>query len=274
MLALLIFSDVPFVIDVENGINGGFITKLMMRLLTRCIEESDSDIRDGIARCLGEIGAIDPNRLGKEITGSQFHTENDDSDDWRLTQPPWKSNVTRYQLRLVTRHLVSGLKSASTVIDQHKIAFAIQELLKRLDTNSTLSSKTEGDNAPKTASGDVLETRNREMGPWLKDKLDEANVRCLVEPFWTTNYHQQDISANQRPPYFIRSNSYYRWISSFCRFLVTKSHSNDKSIWRELFYACRSAVRSQGERNITNCLYHCHFFSIPLSSRFSWYWCC
>ena len=44
-------------IDDEAGIHGGFITKLILRLLSRCVDETDRDIRDAIACCLGEIGA-------------------------------------------------------------------------------------------------------------------------------------------------------------------------------------------------------------------------
>jgi len=108
----------------------------LVRLLSRCVDESDPDIRVAIASCLGEIGAIDPNRLGKEINSSQFDTNSagsDKSGDWRLANPPWKVKATEYQFQLVTGHLVLGLKSAPTVLDQHKISFAIQELLKVLD---------------------------------------------------------------------------------------------------------------------------------------------
>eukprot|EP00804_Cyclotella_cryptica_P008905 CCRYP_012021-RA/>CCRYP_012021-RA protein AED:0.02 eAED:0.02 QI:94/1/1/1/0.87/0.88/9/625/3358 len=235
-------------VSAQESINSGFVTKLIMRLLSRCVDESDCDIRDALARCLGEIGAIDPNRLGKEIGSSQFNSklmENDDSDDWRLTQPPWKSNVTRYELRLVTRHLVWGLKSATTTLDQHKIAFAIQELLKQIDANF-VASKSNGNETSAT-----LNEKNSEhsigtpMSSWLKEKLEEADVRCIVEPFWTSTYQQQEISVTKKPPFFTKSNSYFSWLSSFCRFMVTRSYSNEKSIWRNLFHACRSAVRSQ-----------------------------
>lgn len=217
-----------------------------MRLLSRCVDEADSDIRDALACCLGEIGAIDPNRLGSEITSSQFSTENKGSDDWRLNQPPWKSNITRYQLHLVTHILVWCLKSAASTIDQHKMGFAIQELLKQINSTSVSGLSAEA-NTAKTAHQDDLGQGQKEMSPWLKEKLNEADVRVIVEPFWTSDYQQQDISAEKKPPYFTRSPSYFRWLSSLCRFLVTKSHSNEKSLWRNMFYACRSAIRSQGE---------------------------
>lgn len=229
----------------EESISSGFVTKLIMRLLSRSVDESDRDIRNAIACCLGEIGAIDANRLGKEIASSQFNSklmENDDSDDWRLSQPPWKSNITRYELRLVTRHLVWGLRSAKKTLDQHKIAFAIQELLKQIDANC----KSNGDEISATVDEESSEHNNTPMSPWLKEKLEEADVRYIVEPFWTSIYQQQEISAAKTPPFFTKASSYFRWLSSFSRFMITRSYSNEKSIWRNLFYACRSAIRSQG----------------------------
>lgn len=232
--------------DNQDSINGGFITKLMMRLLSRCVDESDRDIRDALACCLGEIGAIDSNRLGNEITFSQFTIEDKDRDDWRLNQPPWKSSITRYQLHLVIHILVRCLKSASSIIDQHKIGFGIQELLKQINATSIAGHSPEA-----STLKDKSSTRtHREMSSWLKDKLNEAEVLSIVEPFWTSDYQQQDISAERKPPYFSRSNSYFRWLSSLSRFLVTKSHANENSLWRDMFHGCRSAIRSQGESDL------------------------
>jgi hypothetical protein len=227
-----------FADDDESRINGGFVTKLLIRLLSRCVDESDPDLRDVLARCLGEIGAIDPNRLGKEISSSQFVANSAGSDDsakWRLMNPPWKTQITVYQLRLVTGHLVSGLKSAPTTLDQHKISFAIQELLKILDKG--LGGKNQ-----------------KEMTPQLKERLQEADVVNIVEPFWSTNYKQVDTIAPRSPPYFSKSTTFFSWLSSFCRYLVSQSNANKKSAWGDFFYACRSAIRSQSGMGVAEFL--------------------
>ncbi|KAL7541357.1 hypothetical protein ACHAXR_011755 [Thalassiosira sp. AJA248-18] len=217
-------------LDDEAGIHGGFITKLLIRLLSRCVDESDSGIRDAIASCLGEIGAIDPNRLGKEIISSQLvfnSTGSDDNGEWRLSNPPWKNHVTVYQLRVVTNHLVSGLKSSTKAMDQHKISFAIQELLKVLDLQL----------------GGSRNSQTPSMTLILKEKLQEADA-SIVETFWSTEYKQVDILAPKPPPFFSKSNSYYSWLSSFCRFLIARSNANKHtSVWRDFFHACRSAIR-------------------------------
>lgn len=223
----------------EASISGGFVTKLLIRLLSRCVDESDPNIRDAIARCLGEVGAIDPNRLSKEIHSSQFAANSEGSDDsveWRLMNPPWKTNISAYQLRLVTGHLVSGLKSAPTTLDQHKISFAIQELLKIL--NIQLGGK-----------------NHSEMCPQLKDMLQKADVINIVEPFWTTNYKQVDTVAPRLPPFFNKATTFFSWLSSFCRFLVSQCNANKKSAWKDFFHACRSAIRSQSGIGVSEFLF-------------------
>ena len=84
-----------------------------------------------------------------------------------------------------------------------------------------------------------------DMTPLLKEKLQQADVFNIVEPFWTTNYKQVDVVAAKTPPFFIKSSSYFSWLSSFCRFLVTRSYANKKSVWGDFFHACRSAIRSK-----------------------------
>lgn len=213
----------------DSKVTGGLITKLLARLLARCVDETDQSIRDELAKLLGEIGAVDPNRLGREINSSQFLSSsagNYRCDEWRLANPPWQTNVTEYQLRLVTKHFVSGLKSASNTLDQHKLSFGIQELLKILH---------------KEMGG----VNGREMAPLLKEKLDEAEVSNIVDPFWSTNYMQADTTALKPPPFFRKSNSYFAWLSQFSKYMLTRSHSNRNSIWKDLFYACRSAIRSR-----------------------------
>ena len=81
------------------------------------------------------------------------------------------------------------------------------------------------------------------MSSALRERLKQADVITTVEPFWNTSYKQVDIDE-KTPPFLPRSTSYFQWISSFCRFLVSRSHSNNKNAWGPFFHACRSAIRS------------------------------
>ena len=110
---------------------GGSITAMVQGLLSRCISESVPENRIALATCLGELGALDPNRIGRDVRMTQnTHFSNKDNDKWRLHEnAPWKfkSVEVHYKLQLVTKHFVIALKAAPTPTDQHKIAFAIQE---------------------------------------------------------------------------------------------------------------------------------------------------
>ena len=113
--------------------NHGVVTLLIQSLLARCVVEIDTEVRLVLASLLGEIGAIDPNRLGGQVDSSLSSALTTDSFEsygkhglWRLGQPPWKSQIIRYELQLVTKHLVFSLKAAPTTLDQHKVAYTIQ----------------------------------------------------------------------------------------------------------------------------------------------------
>ena len=106
---------------------------------------------------------------------------------------------------LISKQLVVALKSAQTSSDQHKIAFAIQQLLgllndaakKGLLSDSTgtkvsashqrLSGRLEVDNDDTRSTS--LGTKPR-MEQALLAKLDDAMVLEIVEPFWFSEFHE------------------------------------------------------------------------------------
>lgn len=177
---------------------------LIQSLQLRCVVESEIDTKIAVATALGEIGAIDPNRLGgslREVSSSGHELEPaDNSIVWRWSQPPWKSQIVRYELQLVTNQLSVALKASPTAMDQHKISFAIQELLILLNEFANQNS-TDGGNKiddKENGSEDDEETlselakkeKKKEMNPWLISQLERASVLELVEPFWSTKYQQ------------------------------------------------------------------------------------
>ena len=128
-----------------------------------------------------------------------------------------------------------GLKS-SVAVEQSKISFAIQEVLTILDRNfgGVSSSSSEVKDRPP-------------MTRQLKEMLEAADVIKTVEPFWNSNFKQQELKSRVSPPFFGKStsHSYLSWLSLICRYLVERSKSNKQSVWGGFFYACRSAIRSK-----------------------------
>jgi len=104
------------------GETAGAVTTLISRLLGRCVDETDDkDVRDALATCLGEIGAIDPNRLDKNISSLHFGSDLPGSDDgghFILSNPPWKTSTENFEFHVLTRHLVNALRSAPSTLDQ------------------------------------------------------------------------------------------------------------------------------------------------------------
>ena len=43
---------------------------------------------------------------------------------------------------------------------------------------------------PITKSNASFDEGEKEMNPWLRDKLEKADVLSIIEPFWTSEYKQ------------------------------------------------------------------------------------
>ena len=110
---------------------------MVEKLLSRCVVESIPEVREQLAMCLGEIGALCETRLGELKMGTSMGEGSIDSPSssytWRLEHAPWHSTSTEYQLELVTKHFVVALNAAPSSSDQNKITLSIQQLLKLLD---------------------------------------------------------------------------------------------------------------------------------------------
>lgn len=169
------------------------ITEMMGILLAQCVFETDSKARELLGACLGEIGAIDGHRLGtismSDVLVASDPLASKDS-GWRLSRPPWKSEQNRYELQLVTHHLVVAMKAAPTSSDQHKIAFSIQQMLQLLD-NSAQKKKA-------STEEDQTSANAQEMSTWLKGQLSQAGVLDVVEPFWSSKFGEK-VSVQYTP---------------------------------------------------------------------------
>lgn len=207
----------------------GTITELMENLLSRCAHEADHDQRLLLASTLGEVGAIAEYKLNDTVmpSGPEDYTGND-SHVWRLARPPWKVQPDVYGLRLVKDDLVRALRAAPSSSDQHKIGFAIQQLLGFLQGDSTRETQ-----------------KKAPMTQWLSNELSEAGVLELVEPFWQSEFHEQnDGHVQKQPPFFSTSPSYLSWISNWCRHMANRSRNNSSNRWSKIFHACRTALRT------------------------------
>ena len=162
----------------------GTVTEMMETLLMRCVEERDPATRVLLATCLGEVGAIGEYYLGDLNIGGPKRDDSLDAGRWRMELPPWQSRSAKYELELVTRHLVVGLKAAPSTTDQHRIGFTIQQLLQQLDQATNQGELSQGQ--PQSTL-----TKNAAMGEWLKGKLNEAKVLEIVEPYWHSKFQEK-----------------------------------------------------------------------------------
>ena len=201
-------SSMRFLTVISNEVDSGeaastLMSTLMFSLLSRCVHETDQVVRQMLSVCLGELGAVDPCFLSGDIstitktagaTSDNVLEMNDMHHLWRLNHPPWKSHEHEYELILVSNHLVVALKAAPTTQDQHKVAFAIQEIMSSLELFSRTNLLDENIQSSKDEP-----RQKKEISKWLRNQLSEANVLEVIEPFAFTNYKQQNFSPSKKP---------------------------------------------------------------------------
>ena len=216
------------------------MTALVEVLLGRCVKENDTETRELLAVCLGEVGAIDSNRLtGPQVQDAGSVVEHQ---AWIRSNPPWHSTKTRYELQLVTKHLVACLRAAPSSTDLNKIALCIQELLEMLNNAST----DEDHKSAPISKGrwNETETDAKKMKPWLVEKLEQANVFSTVEPFWNSEFKEKAHQSVSQPPFFVKSKTYFEWLSTWSKFMINNAQKGPRGSWGDLFHACRTAVRT------------------------------
>lgn len=157
-------------------------------LLSRCVQETDVEARILLATCIGEVGAIGVHRM-EGLRGSSEGME-----FYKKLCPPWHSTAHAHGLRLVTDHLCTALKTATSTNDQNKIAYSIQQLLTLLNEaakGGLIESPTLASKRPvkRGSSGGVSSTKPSMVQP-LVDTLVFCGVADVVEPFWYSEYNE------------------------------------------------------------------------------------
>jgi tetratricopeptide (TPR) repeat protein len=200
------------------------IVQLLSLLLRISSSVSDAKVSNLCAACLGHLGAIDPSRLLFSSARGEAMAKSA-----ALGSASWNMDVLSMSLVLLRDHLVPCLRAAPASID--RVAFGIQELLsliyREMGCRSSASVLQPGPNRGPMPGG-------------VSDILKENGILDAVEPFWNSEYDVNEQSVSS-PPFFSKGSlSLERWMSVWCRHLISSSCGPLK----EVFRACRGAVRA------------------------------
>jgi len=192
-----------------------------------------------LAECIGEVGAIDSHRL-EETKGLEQQQGKSGCSDFKLSSPPWRAQQADYGLRLVRHYLVGGLKAAATSAEQHKIGFSIQQLLVMLNESEEEEKERGAGRRNKNCDNSTV------MNQSLKDKLVKGNIYDIVEPFFNSEFQEVGgISSRQlKAPFFETAAGYNQWMACWCSYMIHGAKDSGESVWKGLFYACRTTVRT------------------------------
>lgn len=208
------------------------VSTVLQVLLRMCAHEPDRRVQDACAKCLGELGAVDPSRVSVRLSKPP-PMSSAEGKPGEASAFPWHVRPQDLGLYLLEHHLVPGLRSADGSASQDKSGFAIQVILKQIA--SAYDESTGATSVPPTASASMPEA--------LKDLLASKSILDVTEPFWSTSYTMNENYPVRVPPIYFHGLSFARWISLFTRYLIC----NAKGPLSPIFTACRGVVRIRSE---------------------------
>ncbi|KAI9795604.1 MAG: serine/threonine-protein kinase M1 [Piccolia ochrophora] len=197
------------------------ITGLLRSILDACIRFSAAslNVANMCAQSLGLIGCLDSNKIEavrdeRDIVVLSNFEKADETIDWVLT--------------FLQRVLVKAFMSTTNPKSQGFLAFAMQELLKFCDFDSTVMFR----------SRDIQTNSNYRR--WIA--LPEA-VRNTLTPFLSSRYR---VEANSRTkcsyPIFSSKLSHGDWLRTFVLDLLEKGRGENAST---IFSVCSRIIRTQ-----------------------------
>ncbi|PWY66408.1 hypothetical protein BO70DRAFT_390661 [Aspergillus heteromorphus CBS 117.55] len=198
------------------------VSQLARSLLDCCVKFNTSSevITVLLARCLGLIGCLDPNRVD---------TVKEKKDILVLSNFDNMQETFDFILFFLQHVLVNAFLSASNTRAQGFLAYAMQHLLELCDLDSAAANRSHDIGA------------DRKSRRWLE--LPET-VRNILTPFLSSKYTVTigTINTNCSYPLFSAGLTHGNWLRSFVQDLL---HSGNNDNARLLFHVCSRIVKGQ-----------------------------
>lgn len=197
------------------------VAELTRSLLDCCVKFNSSERIPSIsAKCLGRIGCLDSNRIEAMREKKEMFV---------LHNFAQKNETIEFIMFFLQHILVDAFLSAPNMRAQGFLAWAMQELLKRCDVNSTETYRL------RNTQGDSNYQRWQEL-PEI--------TRNTLTPFFTSNYTVRAGNYNSRCSYpiFTANMTHGEWLRTFVLDLLQKGTNQNV---QQIFAVCSRIIRYQ-----------------------------
>lgn len=231
-------------VSKEQSFAENSVLNLLKLLLGLTARDSNPSVLVECAKCIGELGAIDPSFIISQLSLQPTTGTNNEMKPWMFETLSTNSQELRprFGIHLLVQYLVPGFKSTSSF--QDRMGFAIQtilEIMKLAMQDNPVKSSAKGSVASKQSSKD------REVPKALDAALTKFKIAQDTAPFFRTRYSLNDRNLIvQKPPFYtikIENINFARWVGMWTRHLCMISTGP----LMDYFQACRGAVRTRSD---------------------------
>ena len=221
-----------------------------VRRLQHQTAPTELQILQWCTRCLGVIGAIDPDRIHDLHTAPSKKEEEERRKELPLIDDFSKPDtIAPYTIRFIEKVLVGAFRAAKDTKLQNRYAFTIQSLLRISNFQSEVVESSSSEKNKENVK--VVVPANAIISALWRGLAD--SVRHTIRPFLTSKYEISYSKSQAIPsPIFAFKSSHQEWIKSWTVQLIETMHSKHA---QELFQPCTPILRgSNSDVNVANWL--------------------
>ncbi len=215
----------------------------IMRVLFVCARDSSREQKVRVARCLGELGAIDPGRVDLDLRTEAPRAAPEQKE--LIDGEGLEDDLPFY---LVLNYLVPALRATRDTRGQDRAAYAIQEILKATCCTEQTPILLAQRQAAKAAYASGKKKRKTSQTRKLPSEVKRGlrffrrfpeDVQEILRPFLSSKYVLRASASLQPSPCYAHARDYQTWVVSWTSNLIQRAQAPQAPF----FTACRGVIK-------------------------------
>eukprot|EP01029_Cantina_marsupialis_P011185 TRINITY_DN2506_c0_g3_i3.p1 TRINITY_DN2506_c0_g3~~TRINITY_DN2506_c0_g3_i3.p1 ORF type:complete len:1613 (+),score=417.49 TRINITY_DN2506_c0_g3_i3:99-4937(+) len=223
ILSLLTSADDFFKSWAAIAGNAKEVSYLIESLLGVSYHSNDAIIHDLVGRCLGQLGAIDPQNMNLNLSPSKvskYSCMNNSTDEWvgEYLDFGFERNDD-FIVHILDNYLVTAIRSSANPARVDRVGYTVQELLRILIDIKSPELNTSSDGGIRRRKKETIEVLGQRVLQNVNFTKPEAVE--LLKPYLSTDYKITNKNTKLFPPFYTYADNFDGWLQCFVRFMVS-----------------------------------------------------